>query len=157
MTVPRKHGGYFLAAFGVGLATSPSDVAAQADTAFAGRPSAIAMDSAIGRRVDKLDGVDAARNNCVITLSGGRYFWASRGNIELTRIQGKSTDPFVTFLAVDGSGYVTVVKSVYQSTMKLLQKELADYDYVEHVAHGLRSATYYGGFTKGFVDLGPTR
>jgi len=74
----------------------------------------------------------------VISQIGDEYYWASRENTRLIAIDGGGA--YVTYLAVNGSGYVRVVKP----EMKIMTSLLSEYDYVEHLLQGLNSVTYYG-------------
>ena len=130
---------------------------AQADTVFVGHPAGILTERAVSREFEAIRDVDAAKLDCVITMSGGRYYWASRLNTELRRVEEKKGSPYATFVAVDGSGYIAVVKSQYRATLALIDESAMMYDYAEHVIQWLSSVTYFGKFKKGSGDLGPSR
>jgi hypothetical protein len=57
------------------------------------------------------------------------------------RIQAGS---FITYLAVDGSGYIRTIDPEAKSAAALMSDTESKFDYVEHLLVGLRSVTYYG-------------
>lgn len=83
----------------------------------------------------------AVNLGCVISEIGGRYYWASRENKEMTRQEGGA---FITFLAVDGGGYVRIIAPGMKQAVSLTGETEAKFDYVEHLLIGLKSVTYYG-------------
>ena len=110
-------------------------------TVFKGTPSVKVSEGGIERLPETLSLDRAVNLACVISRIGDRYFWATRENTELTRHESGA---FVTFLALNGSGYVRVIKSELKSAAALMSPTEARFDYVEHLAIGLRSVTYYG-------------
>jgi hypothetical protein len=84
--------------------------------------------------VEEKDGIEAT---CMIHKKSGKYFWASRENKEMLR--GTSGN-FVTFTALDGSGYVKVVNPVGVSE----QDKNLPVDYMEHLHIQLFTITYCG-------------
>ncbi len=77
----------------------------------------------------------------------GRYYWASRGMKELTRSEGGA---YITFHAVDGSGYVRVGAPMFLDLRDQLPEEQRrrEIGYVEHLLSQFSSITYYGNRTK---------
>lgn len=106
------------------------DASAQARTVFAGIPSVKVSESGTQRAVESIPREKAANLSTVISEIGGRYYWATRDNRELTR---SVSGAFTTYTAVDGVGYVRVVAPRGRQ-----------FDYVEHLLIGLSSVTYYG-------------
>jgi len=51
---------------------------------------------------------------------------------------------FVTFVAVNGAGYVRVVSPEMKQVASLMGDTESKFDYVEHMLIGLKSVTYYG-------------
>jgi hypothetical protein len=51
---------------------------------------------------------------------------------------------FSTFVALNGSGYVRVVRPTMKPTAGMMSPTEERFDYVEHLVIGLRSLTYYG-------------
>lgn len=123
------------------LVTVTAGVNAQATTAFKGRPSVKISEGGIERLPEQMSDDRAINLECVISEISGRYYWASRENKELVRVESGA---FVTFIALDGSGYVRIVKPSMKSGASLLSETEKRFDYVEHALTGLRSVTYYG-------------
>lgn len=82
---------------------------------------------------------------CVITKVDDKYYWTSRESTELLPF---SSGIFVTYWAVNGSGYVRVVRTDLKAELKKIAAVVGDpeakFDYVEHLLLGLKSVTYYG-------------
>lgn len=114
----------------------------QAVTVFKGRPSLKVSEGGLERSPEQLSRDRAANLECVISQIGDSFYWASRENVELVQID--SGGAFVTFVAVNGSGYVRVVKQEYKEAASLMSPTEERFDYVEHVTIGLRSISYYG-------------
>ena len=51
---------------------------------------------------------------------------------------------FITFVAVDGGGYVRMIAPGEKKMVSLIGDTEAKFDYVEHLLTGLKSVTYYG-------------
>jgi hypothetical protein len=51
------------------------------------------------------------------------------------------------FLAVDGSGYVRLIKPSLKDAASAMSATEKTYDYMEHLLLGLRTITYYGKLT----------
>ena len=83
----------------------------------------------------------AVNLECVISEIGGRFYWATRENKELTRHESGA---FVTFIATDGSGYVRSILPRFKNAASLMSPTEERFDYVEHLLTGLASVTYYG-------------
>lgn len=83
----------------------------------------------------------AVNVKCIISKIGGAYYWASRENVKLLRIDSGA---FFTFLAENGSGYIRLVNPDLKDAASLMSETEAKYDYIEHLLIGLRSVTYYG-------------
>lgn len=71
----------------------------------------------------------------------GKYYWATRDNLELIRVQSGA---YSTFFATNGAGYVRVIDPNKKDVASLAGNTEAEFDYVEHMLLGLRSVTYYG-------------
>ena len=78
---------------------------------------------------------------CVVGQIGASFFWASRANVPLSRVDAGA---FVTLVATNGSGYVRIVKPEAKAAAALMSPTEERFDYVEHLVIGLRSVTYYG-------------
>jgi len=113
----------------------------QARTVFTGVPNVKISEGGSERLVEAVPRSQAANLQCVISESGGKYYWATRGNKELSRNVGGA---FITYIAVDGSGYVRIIDPQRKSIASSMSETEAKFDYVEHALLGLRSVTYYG-------------
>ena len=120
----------------------PSAGATQATTVFAGLPGVKISEGGVERVPENLSRDRAVNFACVISRIGDKYYWASRENKEMIRIESGA---FITFLAVDGVGYVRIVAPGMKEAVSLIMGETeTKFDYVEHALIGLRSVTYYG-------------
>ena len=112
---------------------------------FTGIPEMKISEGGVNRVLDNLNKENAIKFKCTITKIDDKYYWTSRENIELIPI---SSGAFITYWAVNGSGYVRVVKPGMKEEVKQLGALASDpegqYDYVEHLLLGLKSVTYYG-------------
>lgn len=82
--------------------------AAQSTIVFSGIPEVKVSEGGVERRVDRLERTQAVNPSCVISQIGDRYYWASRENASLIRIDSGA---FTTFIAANGSGYVRIVRN----------------------------------------------
>jgi hypothetical protein len=124
------------------LATmTPNIASAQATSVFAGVPNVKISEGGVERVVDTLQRSQAVNLPCVISQIGDRYYWASRENKEMVANQSGA---FITFIAIDGSGYVRVLIPEMKSAAALMYPSAESFDYVEHLLTGLNSVTYYG-------------
>jgi hypothetical protein len=124
------------------VALASGDVLSQSSTtAFKGRPSVKVSEGGLERTPEQIARDRAVSLECVISQIGGSFYWASRENVELTRVDSGA---FLTFVALNGSGYVRVVKPETKSAASLMSPTEERFDYVEHLVIGLRSVTYYG-------------
>ena len=115
---------------------------AQSDTIFKGLPILKISEGGISRVVEKIRLDTAVNLKCIISKIGNSYYWASRENVELMRID---SGIFITFIAPNGSGYIrTLIPDFKESASLMLTDTEAKYDYVEHLLFGLRSVTFYG-------------
>jgi len=116
-------------------------VHAQSRTVFAGIPAFKVSEGGLERHPEKLFREQAVNLGCVISEISGKYYWATRDNKEMVRWSGGA---FITFTAIDGSGYVRIVDANAKSAASLMSPTEASFDYVEHLLIGLRSVTYFG-------------
>ena len=75
---------------------------------FTGIPEIKISEGGVSRVPENLDKEKAINFKCTITKIDDKYYWTSRENTELISI---SSGAFITYWAVNGSGYVRVVKS----------------------------------------------
>jgi hypothetical protein len=123
------------------LSLSPGHSEAQSRTVFSGIPVTKISEGGIDRVAENLPRSTAVHLACVISEINGKYYWASRGNKQVARYAAGS---FVTYLAVDGAGYIRVIDPSAKAAASLMSETEASFDYVEHMLLGLRSVTYYG-------------
>lgn len=119
---------------GTGSAQAPT-------TVFKGRPAVKVSEGGIERLPEAVARDRAINLECVISQIGDAFYWSSRENVPMARIDGGA---FVTYVALTGAGYVRVVKPDAKSAAALMSDTEARFDYVEHAVIGLRSVTYYG-------------
>jgi len=112
-----------------------------AEVVFTGIPALKISEGGVERVVEDINEDKASEFKCVITKKGDKYFWTSRNNIELNRIQ---SGVFLTFIATSGVGYVRIIPPELKDTAALMSETEEKYDYVEHMLIGLRAVTYYG-------------
>lgn len=110
-------------------------------TVFRGLPAFKISEGGVERIPEALTRQTAANLIVVISKIGNDYLWASRENVPLIEIDSIA---YTTFVAVNGSGYVRVLKPERKRAAGVLGGPEAQYDYVEHLLIGLRSVTYYG-------------
>ena len=125
---------------GASLSFSPN-VQGQARTVFSGIPSVKISESGTERLAEAINQDQAVKLGTVISEIGGKYYWATRGHEEMIRLVSGA---FVTYIAVNGSGYVRAIDPATKAAASLMSPTEAKFDYVEHLLLGLRSVTYYG-------------
>ncbi len=118
---------------------------AKEEIIFTGIPEIKISEGGVSRAPEKLEKEKTIKFKCTITKIDNKYYWASRESIELIPI---FSGAFITYWAVNGNGYIRIVKPEASSEVKKLGAMAGDpegqYDYVEHLLLGLKSVTYYG-------------
>lgn len=114
---------------------------AQSRTVFSGIPVIKISEGGIERLPEKIQRDKAINHGCVITEMEGRYYWTTRENAEMVRTV---SGVFITYVAINGSGYVRVIDRKFKINASLMSPTEAQFDYIEHLLIGLRSVTYYG-------------
>ena len=109
---------------------------------FTGLPSVKISEGGVERFAEKIEPSKAQNISCVIREVDGKFFWVSRENKQLVKIDARGA--FLIFLAVDGSGYIRIIKSELKDAASLMSTTEKSFDYIEHLLLGLRSVTYYG-------------
>ena len=126
------------AAVVVGVAS----VGAQAPTTvFRGRPTVKISEGGVERTPEQVPRERAVNLECVISRIGDSYYWASRENLQLSRIVSGA---FTTYVAINGTGYVRILSPEAKAAASAMSGAEKNFDYVEHALVGLRSVTYYG-------------
>ena len=116
-------------------------VHAQSTMVFNGLPIVKISEGGVSRVPENITRDRAVNLKCIISKISGAYYWASRENAKLLRIDSGA---FSTFVAENGSGYIRMVNRDLKDAASLMSETEAKYDYVEHLLIGLRSVTYYG-------------
>ena len=111
------------------------------ETVFSGMPVTKISEGGVERTVEDIKAPRSAQLMCIITKVGDKYFWSTREGKEMVRL---ASGAFITFLAVDGAGYVRVLLPEMKAVASLTGEAEKRFDYVEHLQIGLRSVTYYG-------------
>ena len=119
----------------------PLPAMSQSKTVFSGIPKIKISEGGVGRVPEKILRENAVNVGCVISQIGDKFYLASRENKELASV--KSTG-FITFYAIDGSGYVCITAPDRKQVVSVMSETESQFDYVEHLLIGLRSVTYYG-------------
>ena len=123
------------------LAATGSSGAQTPTTVFKGRPSLKISEGGIERTPEQVPRDRAINLECVISQIGTSYYWASRENVPMARVDSGA---FLTYVAANGAGYVRVAKPEAKAAAALMSGTEERFDYVEHTLIGLRSITYYG-------------
>ena len=111
------------------------------EVVFSGTPVVKISEGGISRVVEDLKESKATEAECVIAQIGDKYFWKTRNNVEMIRMQSGA---FVTFVAISGVGYVRIIPADFKKAASLMDETEKKYDYVEHMLIGLKSVTYFG-------------
>jgi hypothetical protein len=125
----------------VALTVAAATANAQAETVFRGVPAKKVTNEGERSIVESIPPNSTGNLQVVVSRIADRYYWASRENTELFRVDAGA---FITYIAVNGSGYVKAVKPDLKEAAALMSDAEARYDYAEHLTIGLRSITYYG-------------
>lgn len=106
----------------------------RSDVVFMGFPSVRSANKIGLNQTSSVSGDESKEYLCLINRKGGKYYWSSRDNKELSK---RFSGDFVIFSAIDGTGYVK-----FSSEMSNLQ-----IDYMEHLHDHLFTVTYWGKST----------
>lgn len=110
-------------------------------TVFKGRPILKVSEGGVSRVTESLELSKIVNLKCIISRIGDSYYWASRENTTLLRVDSGT---FITYIASNGAGYIRVVNPSMRAAASLMSETEEAFDYVEHALIGLRSVTYYG-------------
>lgn len=113
-----------------------------AETVFIGFPQVKVSEAGLSRVSKNLVRGDAANLRCIISKIGEKYYWASRENVQLVPIDGGGA--FITFVATNGAGYVRIIKSHLKEAASMMSETEERFDYIEHIAVGLSTISYWG-------------
>ena len=117
-----------------------ASVYAQETVVFQGLPGIKISEGGLERVPIGLPQGLAATAECVVIEENGKFYWASRRRVEMGAVRN---GPFVTYVALNGTGYVRVFDRS-QAVGTTVTPAEERFDYVEHILLGLRSVTYYG-------------
>lgn len=109
---------------------------------FTGLPFVKISEGGVERLAERIEPSKAQNISCVIREVDGKFYWASRENKQLVKIDARGA--FLIFLAVDGSGYIRIIKPELKDAASLMSVTEKSFDYLEHLLLGLRTVTYYG-------------
>ena len=109
---------------------------------FTGIPSVKVTEGGVERNSEKIEQSKASSVACIIKEIDGKFFWVSRENKQLVKIDTRGA--FLIFLAIDGSGYIRIIKPELKDAASLMSTTEKTFDYLEHLLLGLRTITYYG-------------
>lgn len=79
----------------------------------------------------------------LVEREGDNYYWRTRNNLQLVPTH---SGIYITFIAVNGAGYIRVLNDAMREMYNLLPEEEKQkiYLYLEHLVHQMGSITYYG-------------
>jgi hypothetical protein len=127
------------------ILTIASPLFAKEEIVFTGMPEIKISEGGVNRVPENLTKDKAIKFKYTITKIDDKYYWTSRENVELIPI---ASGAFIAYWAVNGSGYVRVIKPEMKEEVKKIGAMAGDpeekFDYVEHLLLGLKSVTYYG-------------
>lgn len=106
---------------------------------FEGKPYVSVTVSGDSPIVKKLSKSEALEYKCRIVKIKDKFYWASRENVELRRVE---SGIYVIFQQVGGVGYVKILPAENKKFLFIEDENYADY--VEHISNHLSSTTYYG-------------
>lgn len=115
------------------------------DVVFRGTPTVRVFAAPDKDERQQLDAATAYKNECVIVRRGKKYYWASRENAEMTRVDAPQ---FTYFIHTGGGGYVKVLTGSRKATN-------APADYIENVNRGFEVITYWGKVSAGSTGSTP--
>jgi len=108
---------------------------------FSGMPKMKISEAGTSRVVDEMSGAKAIEFKCTITKIEDKYYWATRESKEMVLTRSGA---FITFIAVNGSGYVRIINPDLKEMASLMGETEEKFDYIEHLLLGLKTITYYG-------------
>ncbi len=115
------------------VALLASASAASAETEFEGMPHTRVEITLGATTSEAVPRAEREKRRVVITRDGDKYFWASRNNTPLYKLD---SGDYVTYVAATGVGYVRVL-----SARKAIGRNVT---YMEHLTVQMGSITYFG-------------
>lgn len=86
---------------------------------FTGRPFFKISEGGNNRTPEQLDLARAVSLECVISRIGEEYYWASREDTPLSRVESGA---FITFVASNGAGYVRVIDRDWNGAASMMSE-----------------------------------
>lgn len=117
--------------------------AQRSTTVFEGFPTKKVESAFVDTRTEALTKNQSFEYQVRVLERNGKYYWASR---EMRQLLRSESGPYITFHAVDGSGYIRIYQDFMYEMMKQLPEEQRKQEigYVEHLVIQFGSVTYYG-------------
>lgn len=114
-----------------------------ADIVFEGYPVKKIETNENSSNTSLLSQSQASEYKVTIIKEEEKYYWATRGNLQVIPMESGF---YITYLAVNGAGYVRTMAPVARNIYKQLPKEeqAESFLYFEHLVHQMGSITYYG-------------
>jgi hypothetical protein len=103
------------------------------------QPTSRVIADASGTTRTDLSVAESEQNRLLIVDRNGRFYWASRGDRELTHVQ---SGPYHFFIDMRAGDYVKIVDQ--RKLSPGFQSNGPDIQYLEHITSGLTSLTYWG-------------
>jgi len=107
---------------------------------FEGIPLLSINEFGVFRVPTEITSEEQATRKVLITKKDNKFYWTSRENRELNKIEAAN---FITYLALDGSGYIRIGNEEWKSKMRMKYPKY-NFDYMEHMVIGLGSLSYFG-------------
>jgi len=113
--------------FVVILLAYTTSLQAQATTVFKGIPTVKISEGGTERNPESVPREKAVHLECVISKIGDGYYWASRENRMMIRVEKGA---FIMYVAIDGSGYVKIIAPGMKRAASLMGETESKFDYV---------------------------
>jgi len=125
------------------IGTPVLGTAAEFEFEFGGSPSVKVVISEGTAQSSPVSKVEATEHRVVVVRDGEKYLWHTRWNTPLSKSISGS---YITYTALDGSGYIQVLSPEMRKLREQLPPEQRQnqFVYVEHLLYQLRSVTYFG-------------
>ena len=107
---------------------------------FIGQPTHKVSEGGLERTPEVLNKSKSTASICVIVKVKDKYFWKTRENVEMIKIESGA---FVHFIA-PASGYVKYTKPEMRKFVEFMSPTEKKFGYIEHMSIGLRSVNYWG-------------
>ena len=119
------------------LAACSGDAQEGAVEVFRGSPSVKITESGSTRYAETVSPQSAPTWLAVVSQVGTVYYWKSRGNVPMVKIDPGGA--YITYVAATGAGYIRVLKPASKLAASAVDETAQEFDYVEHLNIGLNS------------------